>query len=208
MCIALHYCLPFSYDRDEYIEVLWDNIATDKDTRRQYEKQSRADTTDHGVPYDYGSIMHYSVMQGSKDGSPTFRVLRPYNVRSIGTAQYFSRSDIRKINLLYGCRGTGGRGSGSDEDDDDAGPIAPPRPIAPPTDDDDGNTSTGCSDDCCCKCTCAGFICGCNCNCNCNCGCIMFSGGNHQCSCQCTPAIVVGGFGGFFNYQLAPRWGI
>uniref|UniRef100_A0A915LID0 Metalloendopeptidase n=1 Tax=Meloidogyne javanica TaxID=6303 RepID=A0A915LID0_MELJA len=81
------------YDRDEYIEVLFDNLMPD--TVSQYYKQSRADLETYGEPYDYGSIMHYEVRAGTKDGLPGFRVLRPYNEDAIGHAKVPSRIDLR-----------------------------------------------------------------------------------------------------------------
>ncbi|CAK5089223.1 unnamed protein product [Meloidogyne enterolobii] len=92
------------YDRDEYIEVLFDNL--DPDTVLQYAKQSRATLETYGEPYDYGSIMHYSLRAGTKYGLRAFRVLGSYDENAIGKYKTPSRIDIRKLNKLYGCSQT------------------------------------------------------------------------------------------------------
>nr|CAD2142129.1 unnamed protein product [Meloidogyne enterolobii] len=89
------------YDRDEYIEVLYDNL--EPKAVSQYAKQSRKDLETYGEPYDYGSIMHYQVHAGSKNGLPAFRVLRPYDKEYIGNARIPSLIDFSKLNKLYGC---------------------------------------------------------------------------------------------------------
>uniref|UniRef100_A0A915LBY1 Metalloendopeptidase n=1 Tax=Meloidogyne javanica TaxID=6303 RepID=A0A915LBY1_MELJA len=89
------------YDRDEYIEVLYDNL--EPKAVSQYKKQSRKDLETYGEPYDYGSIMHYQVHAGSKNGLPAFRVLRPYDKEYIGNARIPSLIDFSKLNKLYGC---------------------------------------------------------------------------------------------------------
>lgn len=44
-------------DRDYYVRVRWENI--DRDSKGQFLKEQPADVDNGGVPYDYGSIMHY-----------------------------------------------------------------------------------------------------------------------------------------------------
>jgi len=92
------------YDRDEYIEVLFENL--EPGFVSQYVKQSRATLETYGEPYDYGSIMHYSLRGGTKYGLRAFRVLRSYNEDAIGKDKTPSRIDMRKLNKLYGCSQT------------------------------------------------------------------------------------------------------
>ncbi|KAK6034925.1 astacin, partial [Cooperia oncophora] len=44
-------------DRDQFVNVRWENI--DKDSKGQFLKEDPDDVDNAGVPYDYGSIMHY-----------------------------------------------------------------------------------------------------------------------------------------------------
>ena len=43
------------FDRDQYIKVLYQNLGF---YQGQYQRVD--ETVSHGVPYDYGSVMHYS----------------------------------------------------------------------------------------------------------------------------------------------------
>lgn len=139
-------------------------------------KADKTEATDLGVSYDYGSIMHYGLYAGSKDlDSPAFQVLKPYDEASIGTAQYFSQADIRKLKLLYGC---------NDDGPSIPRPISPqpisPQPISPQPTFPISNGHCGCN------CGCIGFDCKCNCNCDCSHECKVYSADNYNCKWQCT----------------------
>ena len=56
-----------------------------------------------GQPYDYDSVMHYSAVAFSKDGSYT---IIPYfaDVKRLGQRRKFSRKDIKKVNKAYDCQ--------------------------------------------------------------------------------------------------------
>ncbi|PIO70251.1 astacin [Teladorsagia circumcincta] len=47
------------HDRDEYITVNSTNIDGNDNIRRQFDKQSNESNDNYGLPYDYGSVMHY-----------------------------------------------------------------------------------------------------------------------------------------------------
>jgi len=88
------------YDRDDYVEVLWGNIYSGLEYN--FEKKKESETSDYGVPYDYGSIMHYPFTAFSKDGySPTLRAKRPLN----GKTPYvgLSDDDALQANRMYKC---------------------------------------------------------------------------------------------------------
>lgn len=56
-------------DRDGHIDVRYGNIQ--KGLEGNFEKASSVSTTSFGVPYDYGSVMHYSATAFSTNGKPT-----------------------------------------------------------------------------------------------------------------------------------------
>lgn len=56
-----------------------------------------------GVPYDYGSVMHYSKTSFNKDQEPTIVTKIPEFLDVIGQRMEFSDSDLLKLNRLYNC---------------------------------------------------------------------------------------------------------
>lgn len=56
-----------------------------------------------GVPYDYGSMMHYSKTAFSKAGEPTIVTNIPAFSDVIGQRMEFSDSDLLKLHRLYNC---------------------------------------------------------------------------------------------------------
>lgn len=44
-------------DRDEYVEIIWDNIQDGMESQFEKGDERSQDTKD--IPYDYGSVMHY-----------------------------------------------------------------------------------------------------------------------------------------------------
>ena len=71
--------------------------------RSAYDMMAR-ETTDQGLPYDFGSIMHYPSIAYSSNGRPTFVVLKATR-ESIGTKCTPTYYDYLHVNLLY-CQGT------------------------------------------------------------------------------------------------------
>lgn len=61
-------------DRDDYVEILWENIKPGKE--HNFNKYGSDKITDFGVGYDYGSVMHYSRTSFSVDGSATIVPIR------------------------------------------------------------------------------------------------------------------------------------
>lgn len=47
-----------SHDRDEYVEIRWENIQVG--TENNFNLYGAGQVTHFGVPYEYGSVMHYS----------------------------------------------------------------------------------------------------------------------------------------------------
>jgi len=86
-------------DRDKYIKMLWDNIP--KKWRDQYDKVSSEEYGNQG-PYDYYSVMHYTVDAPDTDGDPAFEVLQSgIDEDKIGNGETFTKGDIDKLNVVY-----------------------------------------------------------------------------------------------------------
>lgn len=81
-------------DRDEHIEILWENIADDMEYN--FDKHV-LDGEDLGV-YDYNSIMHYSETAFSINGQPT---IRTKNGQPIGQRTGLSNGDVAAIKMMY-----------------------------------------------------------------------------------------------------------
>jgi len=88
------------YDRDDYVEINWDNIQPG--TEGNFVKYTNT-TIDHlGTPYDYGSVMHYGAYGFAVDPNiPTIITKDPDAV--IGQRETLSRWDIERVQILYGC---------------------------------------------------------------------------------------------------------
>eukprot|EP00795_Rhopilema_esculentum_P003261 gene3261-1588_t len=87
-------------DRDDYVEILWDNILDG--TKYNFKKYTHSLIDSLGSPYDYGSIMHYGKRAYAKLPSQT--TIRPKNSdASIGQRIKLSEQDAIQIKKLYGC---------------------------------------------------------------------------------------------------------
>jgi hypothetical protein len=82
-------------DRDNHIDIVWDEISPEM--RSNFDKRD-ARGQDIG-PYDYGSIMHYPATAGSRTGNPTI-IPRQANVR-IGQREGLSPLDRAALEALY-----------------------------------------------------------------------------------------------------------
>lgn len=56
-----------------------------------------------GVPYDYGSVMHYSKTSFNIGSEPTIVTKIPHFLDVIGQRMGFSANDLTKLNRLYNC---------------------------------------------------------------------------------------------------------
>jgi len=84
-------------DRDQYIDVRWDNIQSDKLFNFEI---SGSGTVDLG-PYDYGSIMHYGEYFFSNNGERTLVPIQNQGDVVIGQRVAASDGDLNAINRLY-----------------------------------------------------------------------------------------------------------
>ncbi|CRK99150.1 CLUMA_CG012504, isoform A [Clunio marinus] len=86
-----------SSNRDDYIEIVWENILDGHESN--FKKYNKSIVTDYGTSYDYESIMHYSRKAFSKNGNDTIIPLR--NVTQLGQRDKFSLNDVYKLNRMY-----------------------------------------------------------------------------------------------------------
>nr|XP_057925192.1 meprin A subunit beta [Doryrhamphus excisus] len=88
-------------DRDDYVTIMWDRISEGK----EHNFNTYDDTTSSslGVPYDYGSMMHYSKTAFRKGSEPTIVTKIAAFSDVIGQRMEFSDSDLLKLARLYNC---------------------------------------------------------------------------------------------------------
>ncbi|XP_028045516.1 high choriolytic enzyme 1 [Monomorium pharaonis] len=87
-------------DRDEYITIIWENIR--KGNEFNFHRLNNSVVTDYGLPYDYDSVMHYSMTAFSTDRAlPT--VIPTTSYVEIGQRNHLSYYDIQKLLIAYNC---------------------------------------------------------------------------------------------------------
>ena len=85
-------------DRDNFVEIKWDNIA--KGNHDQFRICNKCDL--QNLPYDIRSVMHYHWNSFAKDWTkPTIVSLTGVGANEIGQLNNFSDSDVIGINKLY-----------------------------------------------------------------------------------------------------------
>ncbi|XP_065060541.1 uncharacterized protein LOC135687798 [Rhopilema esculentum] len=88
-------------DRDQYVEIVWDNIK--EDYKLNFKKYSHSTIDSLGSPYDYGSIMHYGARDFAKWPWQKTIVPKKSGV-SIGQRSHLSEQDALQIRRFYGCQ--------------------------------------------------------------------------------------------------------
>uniref|UniRef100_A0A8C5CTZ6 Metalloendopeptidase n=1 Tax=Gadus morhua TaxID=8049 RepID=A0A8C5CTZ6_GADMO len=88
-------------DRDDYVNIMWDQIEPGKD--HNFNKYDDKVSSSLGVPYDYGSVMHYSKTSFNIASAPTIVTKIPEFMDVVGQRMEFSDSDLLKLNRLYNC---------------------------------------------------------------------------------------------------------
>ncbi|XP_071055288.1 hatching enzyme 1.2-like [Onthophagus taurus] len=95
-------------DRDQHIAIMNDNINPAR--MINFERSNEEDVTNFGIPYDFGSVMHYSMYAFSKDygKKPTItpkmieELMRQDGSRiKMGQRQGFGENDVKKLNIMY-----------------------------------------------------------------------------------------------------------
>ncbi|XGW33505.1 hypothetical protein V3C99_017711 [Haemonchus contortus] len=86
------------HDRDDYITIDIGNIEPGETS--QFETLSKTDNNNYGVPYDYGSVMHYGAL--SRDEKLTL-VPKDLNYTETLGSPHISFYDIYMMNIHYNC---------------------------------------------------------------------------------------------------------
>ena len=67
-----------------------------------FEKLTSNLITTQGIPYDYGSVMHYNAYAFSRNGNPTIEPLQNgVSLNDLGQRNGFSESDRQHVLSLY-----------------------------------------------------------------------------------------------------------
>ncbi|XP_065355366.1 seminal metalloprotease 1-like [Calliphora vicina] len=89
-----------SSDRDNYVKINWANVEDGRDIN--FVKYGANIVTNFGVPYDYGSVMHYRETAFSKNGEKTIVALKSTDA-TMGQRLALSDSDVLRLNKMYNC---------------------------------------------------------------------------------------------------------
>jgi len=87
-------------DREKYITIIKDNIIPGKKHNFEICKPGDECKT-HGVPYDCGSIMHYSENEFSKNGQPTMEAINKQTCNLKNYNKKLADSDVTMLKKMY-----------------------------------------------------------------------------------------------------------
>ncbi|CAF1533517.1 unnamed protein product [Adineta ricciae] len=83
-------------DRDDYVSIQWENIINGLFNHNE------DDIDTLGLPYDYGSVMHYEANAFTSNGQPT--IISKRNLTTpLGQRVGMSSIDIAEVQRYYGC---------------------------------------------------------------------------------------------------------
>nr|CAD2187909.1 unnamed protein product [Meloidogyne enterolobii] len=91
------------WDRDQFVSVSLDNIRHGYED--QFDKESEEENDNQQVPYDLGSVMHYSEYAFSSPDAhnPVLSAKEPYNQKTMGQRIAPSFLDVLLMNKRYMC---------------------------------------------------------------------------------------------------------
>ncbi|VDL79131.1 unnamed protein product [Nippostrongylus brasiliensis] len=104
----LGHALGFSHtqsrhDRDNYITVILENIREKK--LKEFILDTKEINDNYGLPYDYGSLMHYGSTSGTKNKEQNLLTMLPMDLAYIETlgSPFISFIDLFMMNKHYNC---------------------------------------------------------------------------------------------------------
>ncbi|CAI5663612.1 unnamed protein product [Oreochromis niloticus] len=89
------------YDRDDYVTINFENIL--EDYKSNFRIVGSDESTTHGVPYDYLSVMHYGKDYFTNGKGSTIITKDSKFQNLIGQRVEMSANDVQELNLLYKC---------------------------------------------------------------------------------------------------------
>lgn len=92
-------------ERDRFVAIRKINIRPGYEVN--FDKAKSGETSGFGVPYDYGSVMHYSANAFSKNNMVTIEAKMKTNDK-MGQRDGFSAKDVEKVNRMYNCKSVTG----------------------------------------------------------------------------------------------------
>lgn len=90
-----------TYDRDLSIRINWENVRDDRID--SFDMRPPTQISNFNVPFDVGSVMHYSQTTSSANGLPTMTALFNPHGRTMGQRIEATPEDFLRINRMYGC---------------------------------------------------------------------------------------------------------
>ncbi|RCN39611.1 astacin, partial [Ancylostoma caninum] len=88
------------HDRDKFIRFIPENVESKY--LDEFTKQTTLTNENYGIPYDYGSIMHYGTTMASSNDQPTMLALDAKYTQTMGSP-FVSFYDLIMMNFHYGC---------------------------------------------------------------------------------------------------------
>uniref|UniRef100_A0A3Q2QG24 Metalloendopeptidase n=1 Tax=Fundulus heteroclitus TaxID=8078 RepID=A0A3Q2QG24_FUNHE len=89
------------YDRDNYVQIVSANILPGGE--HAFRKVASDESTVHGTPYDYMSVLHYRKDAFTNGDGSTIITVDPKFQDVIGQRFDMSPTDTKELNLLYSC---------------------------------------------------------------------------------------------------------
>jgi len=91
-------------DRDQYVIIKVDNI--EKSEMHNFDKYNQATIYNHGLPYDYESVMHYPDNAFPRYASGNLKTIETIDTTkqdTIGKSTGVSNGDVELVRRAYGC---------------------------------------------------------------------------------------------------------
>ncbi|GMS87513.1 hypothetical protein PENTCL1PPCAC_9688, partial [Pristionchus entomophagus] len=89
------------FDRDAYVSVNIGAVASNN--QNNFAKRTNTDNNNFGVPYDYGSDMHYGAFDISVNGQAVLVASQAEYLNTMGQRKSLTFNDYKMINSLYNC---------------------------------------------------------------------------------------------------------
>ncbi|CEF70618.1 Astacin-like metalloendopeptidase [Strongyloides ratti] len=86
-------------DRDKYLKIYFQNIIPSR--KQSFDIVSKKDSNTFGVPYDYGSVMHYGLYYFTKNRGKTMKPFDSLYDMTPGPKSKMSFADIKMLNIYY-----------------------------------------------------------------------------------------------------------